>query len=252
MFVALLVLLAIATALWFVSMRIEDVSIVDLAWAPFFAIGAGVSYLVGPGGGLHAALLVALNVAWALRLSIYLGRRNLGHGEDRRYAAMRRKNPRFRTQSLVTVFGLQAVLAWAIGMPSILGAQHPSLPPGWLTIVGSAVFAVGFVVEWAADAQLARFKADGASRGRVMDQGLWRYSRHPNYFGNATLHVGLWLVALGAGAPAWTVICPAFMTFLLLRVSGVALLEKDIADRRPDYAAYIRRTSAFVPWPPRS
>ncbi len=248
---ALAVILALGAALWLLSLRMRDVSIVDLAWGPFFAIATGVVWALTPGGTPLTAALVGVHTAWAVRLGVYLARRNLGHGEDRRYGAMRAKNPRFATQSLFTVFWLQGVLAVVIALPSLLAIAHPGPALGPLALVGLLVAAAGVALEAVADAQLAAFKAGPRTEGAVLDTGVWRYSRHPNYFGNACLHAGLFVAALAGGAPAWTVISPIVMTFFLLKVSGVALLERDIGKRRPAYAEYIRRTSAFVPWPPR-
>jgi steroid 5-alpha reductase family enzyme len=143
------------------------------------------------------------------------------------------------------VFGLQAVLAWVISAP-LAGAITGQAPLGPLDAVGAALTLFGIVYEAVADAQLARFKADPANQGAVMDRGVWRYTRHPNYFGEFCVWWGLYAIALGAGA-GWTIFGPLAMTLLLLKVSGVALLEKDIAERRPAYRDYIARTNAFFP-----
>ena len=166
---------------------------------------------------------------------------------------MRERNqPEFGLKSLYLVFMLQAVLAWLVSAPLLAGLAGVE-PTGWLDIAGFALGAFGLVFEATGDAQMARFKANPAHKGQVMDRGLWRYTRHPNYFGECCVWWGLWLMALGAGGlgAAWSIVSPALMTFLLVRVSGVALLEKDITERRPAYRDYIARTSAFVPWPPR-
>ncbi len=238
------------TLLWLVSLRLRDASIVDPFWAPGFAL-VTVAYLWADGRyasrGLLALLLVSL---WAARLGWHLLRRNRRSGEDPRYRAMRdRHGERFGRVSLVTVFWLQAVLLWIISAP-LAGSVVSVAPLGALDLVGALVFLVGFSIEAMADLQLERFKADPESAGRVLDTGLWRYSRHPNYFGNAVLWWGLYLVAVGGGA-AWSVFGPVLMTWLLLRVSGVTLLEKGLVTSRPGYADYVERTSAFVPWPPR-
>jgi steroid 5-alpha reductase family enzyme len=194
---------------------------------------------------------------WSLRLSIYLSLRNWNKAEDHRYQAIRANNsPGFGFKSVYIVFGLQATLAWIVALPLFVGLSARSSLNG-LDMVAAGLILLGLSLESLADHQLARFKADPANRGKVLDRGLWRYSRHPNYFGEACVWWGFWLLAMaGAGwagiwAVGWTVISPLLMTFLLLRISGVALLEKDIADRRPEYRAYIARTSAFVPLPPR-
>jgi steroid 5-alpha reductase family enzyme len=155
----------------------------------------------------------------------------------------------FPLVSLFTVFWLQAVLAWLVSAP-LFAAVTSGAPLGALDMLGALVFVSGMTLEAVADRQLEAFKADPSNRGRVLDSGLWRYSRHPNYFGNAVLWWGAYLIAVSAGG-AWTVFGPLIMTFLLLKVSGVALLERGMEERRPGYAEYVRRTSAFVPMPPR-
>jgi steroid 5-alpha reductase family enzyme len=144
---------------------------------------------------------------------------------------------------------LQALLAWVVSLP-LLGAATSSAPLGWLDAVGTALWLLGMVYEAGSDWQLARFKRDPANAGRVLASGLWANTRHPNYFGNFCIWWGLYLVALQGGA-WWSLPGPLLMTLLLLKVSGVALLEKDIAHRRPEYADYVRRTPAFIPGPRR-
>lgn len=246
----LAVALAASFLLWLVSLRLRDASIADPFWGPGFVL-VGVTYLaLGRAPGARPWLAVALVVLWAARLGLHLLARNRTHGEDFRYAAMReRHGAAFPRVSLFTVFWLQAALLWVVALP-LLGAVVASGPLGAWDAAGVGIFLAGFTVEAVADAQLRRFKADPANRGRVLDSGLWRYSRHPNYFGDAVLWWGLWLVAVGGGA-AWTVVGPAVMTLLLLKVSGVALLERSLSQGRPEYAEYVQRTSAFVPWLPK-
>ncbi len=237
-------------ALWLVSVKLRDASIVDPFWGTGFVIVAWTAALAGEfsGWGLAVALLTT---AWGLRLSLHLARRNLGHGEDFRYRAMRKRYPRFELTSLVIVFGLQGLLLWVVGLPLQLAPAFEGSRP-LVGAAGVAVWAVGLGFEAVGDAQLARFRADPANQGRVLDTGLWRYTRHPNYFGDATVWWGLWLVAVAAGAPWWTAVGPVVMTVLLRRVSGVTLLERSPAQRRPGYEDYVRRTSPFVPRPPRA
>ncbi|MEX0620193.1 MAG: DUF1295 domain-containing protein [Solirubrobacterales bacterium] len=238
--------------LWLVSLAVHDASIVDITWGPLFVLIAWVGYAVGDGA--PAALLVAvLTTAWGLRLGIHIGRRNIGHGEDPRYVRMREKRPAtFWIWSLFGVFVLQGLIALVVSMPiqSLAAVGEDSI--GLISWIGVVVFVVGLAFETIGDAQLSSFKADPGSRGRVMDKGLWRYTRHPNYFGDSVVWWGLWLVALGSGAAWWTLAGPALMTFMLVKVSGVALTEADIAERRPGYVDYIGRTSAFVPLPPKA
>jgi steroid 5-alpha reductase family enzyme len=243
--------LVLMAAGWVAGVVKRDVGIVDALWGPAVA-GAGVTYLLaGPATGARGQLAVALAVAWALRLSAHVLWRNHGKPEDRRYREIRARNePGFWWKSLYLVFALQALLAWIIGLP-LYGAVTSAAPLGRLDALGAALVMFGLAFESVADWQLLRFQAGPAAGRGVMDRGLWRYSRHPNYFGESCLWWGLWLVALAGGA-WWTAIGPALLTFLLLRVSGVALTEKDITGRRPDYQDYMRRTSAFLPRPPRA
>jgi steroid 5-alpha reductase family enzyme len=239
-------------ALWALSVRLRDASVVDVFWGPGFALVAWTSILVA-GPSPRGLLLAAFATAWGLRLGVHLARRRRGQGEDRRYGAMRAAHgPRFALVSLFTVFLLQAALLWIVSLPLQAGAAKGSgAPLALLDAAGVAVFAVGLWFEAVADAQLARFLAHPASRGRVMQEGLWRYTRHPNYFGDFCVWWGIWLVALAAGSTWWTVVGPAVMSVLLIRVSGVALLERSLSRRREGYADYVARTSAFFPRPPR-
>ncbi|MFM9888730.1 MAG: DUF1295 domain-containing protein [Burkholderiales bacterium] len=251
---ALLALGAIASLAvlgWVLSLIKRDVSIVDSLWSIFFLLGAIVYANSVEASGLRATLLLALVAIWALRLAVYLTWRNWGETEDRRYQAIRARNePGFASKSLYLVFGLQGALAFIIAFPIFAGLGGAA-PFGVFDYAGVAVWAIGFIFEVVGDRQLARFKADRSKRGKVLDTGLWRYTRHPNYFGEAMLWWGLYLIAIGAGG-WWTIFAPVLMTFLLLKVSGVTLLEADIQERRPDYRAYIARTSAFVPWLPKA
>jgi len=250
-FQALVVLLAMGAVTWVVSIFRRDVSIVDSLWSLMF-LAAGVVYLAAAAGMTGRALLMfALLALWSLRLAAYITWRNWGEGEDYRYRAIRQRNdPGFAFKSFYLVFGLQAVIAWIISLP-LLAGMLGSTAFGWLDAVAVAVFLVGFFFEAVGDWQLAAFRRDPGNRGGVLDTGLWRYTRHPNYFGNACIWWSFFLFALSAGG-WWSVVSPILMTILLLRVSGVALLEKDIANRRPAYRDYIRRTSAFVPWWPKA
>jgi steroid 5-alpha reductase family enzyme len=244
-------LLAVAVVFWLVSLARNDVSIVDSLWSLMFLLVALVYAGTAAEPGPRILLVLALTTIWAIRLSAYITWRNHGQDEDYRYQEIRRNNePGFRFKSLYIVFGLQAVLAWVISLPLVVAISGQAAP-GPLDYAGAALWLVGATFEAVGDWQLARFKRDPGNRGKVLDSGLWRYTRHPNYFGNFTLWWGFWLIALAAGG-WWTIFAPLLMSFLLLRVSGVVLLEKDIGQRRPDYAEYIRRTNAFFPGPQRS
>jgi steroid 5-alpha reductase family enzyme len=238
--------------LWLLSIWRRDASIVDVFWGPAFLVAAGAAALTSPApAGARRWLALALVGIWGLRLGLHLLRRNAGRGEDPRYAAMRRAHgPRFWWVSFFTVYVLQAALAWLVSWPVQAAVALPASPLGPLDGAGLALWLLGFLFEAVGDLQLARFLRQPSSRGRALDTGLWRYTRHPNYFGDACVWWGFGLLGLAAGAP-WSLAGPLVMTVLLLRVSGVTLLERDIVERRPAYREYAARTSAFLPWFPR-
>ncbi|HET6433878.1 MAG TPA: DUF1295 domain-containing protein [Dyella sp.] len=240
--------LAMGVITWALSVAKRNVAIVDSIWSLMFIAQACVYVFGAPAPTARGLLVVALVAIWGLRLSLHITVRSWGHGEDRRYQAIRERNePGFAFKSLYLVFALQAVLAWIISLP-LIGAARSGSPLGLLDGVGAGLWLVGFVFEAGGDWQLSRFKADPANQGKVMDRGLWRWTRHPNYFGDFCVWWGLYLIALSAGA-WWSVAGPLLMSVLLMRVSGVTLLEKDIGERRPKYADYVRRTNAFFPGP---
>jgi steroid 5-alpha reductase family enzyme len=248
---AFALILVASTLTWALSVVLRDVGIVDSMWSIFFLLAALVYGSSGDATGPRQTVIVTLVAIWALRLAIYLTWRNWGEPEDHRYVEIRRRNqPGFALKSLLIVFWLQAVLAWVISMP-LYAAATGVTPLGLLDYVGIALWATGFFFESVGDYQLARFKSDTGNAGRVLDTGLWRYTRHPNYFGDFCVWWGFFLIALSAGG-WWTILSPLLMSLLLLKVSGVTLLEKDISDRRPAYARYITRTNAFFPGPPRA
>ena len=243
--------LVLSTVVWLFSVRLRDASIADIAWGPGFALLAWFYRVSGAPSDPRATVLAWLVTAWAVRLAVHILARH--DGEDPRYRSMRAaQGPAFWWRSLFTVFWLQAALQWFVALP-LLAAARPGAPAAVTATdaAGALAFAIGFGFEAIADRQLTRFKADPANRGRVLDTGLWRYSRHPNYFGDALLWWGLFLIAAAAPGAWMTVLSPAVMTVLLLRVSGVALLERGLRKSKPGYASYIDRTSAFVPWLPR-
>jgi steroid 5-alpha reductase family enzyme len=247
---ALPVLLGAAALTWVVSVAQRNVTIVDTLWSLLFVLAAATYTVTTATPGPRAWLVLALVSLWGLRLAAYLAWRNWGHEEDRRYQAIRLRNePNFALKSLWLIFGFQAVLAWVISLPLVGAIAGPSAL-GPLDAAGALLWAVGLCFEAAGDWQLARFKGDPANAGRVMDRGLWRYTRHPNYFGDFCVWWGLYLIALSAGA-WWSIVGPLIMSFLLLRFSGVRLLERDIGERRPAYAEYMRRTNAFFPGRPK-
>ena len=248
--IALPAMLGLALLVWGIATARHNAGLVDIFWSGFFLAGAAVYAAASPAIEARALLVLVLVTVWSLRLSVYLAARNWNAPEDHRYRAIRERNdPGFAWKSIYLVFGLQAVLAWLISAP-IAASIASAAPIGALDAIGAALTVFGIAFETFADAQLARFKVEPANAGRVMDRGLWRYTRHPNYFGEFCVWWGLYGIALGAGA-WWTLVSPLVMTVLLLRVSGVALLEKDIAERRPAYHNYAARTNAFFPGPPR-
>lgn len=244
------VMLLLAIAVWALSIKLRDVSIVDSLWSIFFVVFT-VLFAWRMGSDTTVAfVLIALILLWGLRLSAYITVRNHGKGEDRRYQAIRARNqPNFEFKSLYLIFILQMLLATVIVQPVVPilnGAQGANL----VTYAGFAVAAFGALFETVADAQMARFKATRIGQGEVMDRGLWRYSRHPNYFGEATFWWGIWIASASMGG-AWTLFSPLLMTWLLTRVSGVPLLEADMQARTPAYRDYLRTTPAFIPGRPK-
>src|ERR1700690_2502569 len=246
--------LVLVVAVWLASLRRHDASIIDIFWGVGFIVIAWVCVAVGHGPRGRRLELAILVTVWGSRLAVHIARRNHGRGEDPRYVAMReRDGGRFWVTSLYRVFLIQAATMWVISLPlQAAGSLGGGRGYGALDAIGGALWLVGFGFEALGDLQLDRFKADPASRGQVMDRGLWRYTRHPNYFGDATLWWGLGVIGLGAGiGAAWGLIGSALDTFILTRVSGKPILERDIETRRPGYRAYIERTSGFFPLPPR-
>ena len=247
---ALAALLVFAAAAWLVSLIKRDVSIVDSLWSLMFLIAAVIYITLCSDIGTRLSLVLVLLLIWSLRLSIYITWRNWGEPEDPRYQAIRGNNePYFDLKSLYIIFGLQAVLAWLIATPLAVTISGSNVMGPW-DVAGAGLWLIGMVFQGFGDWQLASFKSDPSNRGRVMDRGLWRYTRHPNYFGEACVWWGFYLIAVGAGG-WWTIFAPMLITFLLLKVSGVTLLEKNIEERRSAYRQYRERTNAFIPGPPK-
>lgn len=244
--------IGLMSLVWLLSLARRDASIIDPFWGLGFVIVSLVAYLLNCPASVRATLIVALTAIWGARLAAYLLWRNAGHGEDRRYQEMRaRQGPRFWWVSFFTVFVLQAVILWFVSWPILVACVARSDQPfGPVDFCGAAFWLVGFLFEALGDWQLARFKRDPANTGRVMERGLWRFTRHPNYFGDCCVWWGIYLISAAGGA-SWTLLSPLLMTVLLLKVSGVSLLEKTIVDRRPEYADYQKRTNSFFPGLPR-
>lgn len=238
------------------AVAIKNHSIIDIFWGPGFVVVAVVSYLLSAGSGgddTRRLVVLLLTAVWGLRLGLYIGRRNLGHGQDPRYTRLlaSRQGGSLVVFLVRQVYGLQGLLIVLVSLPVQL-AMYESAPLGVVGAVGIAIWVVGFTFEAVGDWQLARFKADPANEGRIMDRGLWAWTRHPNYFGDSCVWVGLWVLALGHWAGLLTVIAPFVMTKLLVSYSGKKLLEKGMRRKRgAAYEDYIARTSGFFPMPPK-
>ena len=248
--ITLLPMLALALLGWSLSLRHNNVTIVDSLWAMFFLIATVTTFSLIQAPSERAYLVLLLVTLWSCRLSMHLHIRNHHQPEDLRYQAIRARNePNFRYKSIYLVFILQAVLAWFISLPLNMASQS-SNPLNSLDYIGLAIWVLGMFFQVVGDAQLTQFKSHQENKGKVLNTGLWRYTRHPNYFGEACIWLGYGLLGIAAGA-WWTAVAPILMIYLLIKVTGVKLLEADIAERRPDYQSYIQKTSAFVPWFPK-
>ena len=237
-------------ALWLVGVRLKDVSFIDSWWGLGIGVLALAAYLEAGAHGPHNKLLLVLCEAWALRLGLYLLWRWRRNGPDARYARLLgRVKMSFAPASLLYVFALQFVLQFIVSLPVQMG-QWSETAVGPLGIAGAALTAFGIAFESVADWQLVRFKSDPENAGHVMGLGLWRYTRHPNHFGDACAWWGLYLVAAESPYGIWTFPAPILMTWLLTSWSGAPTVERRMR-RRPDYAAYVARTPGFVPWVPK-
>lgn len=242
----MLAVLITAVSFWIVSLVRNDVSIVDTLWSLMFLLIVGLYMSTMDEISARGWLVLALVTIWSIRLSAYITIRNHGEPEDHRYQTIRANNqPGFAYKSLYIVFGLQAVLAGVIAMVLAVAVSAAD-PLGWLDYLGLVLWCIGMFFEVVGDHQLNKFRSNPGNKGKVLDSGLWALTRHPNYFGEFTLWWGYYCFALAAGG-WWTVFAPLLMSLLLLRVSGVALLESNIGERRPAYARYIENTPAFFP-----
>lgn len=239
--------LACGVLLWGLSLRLRDASIADIFWGPGIAGVADLAAWLGRAGGERASVALFLVNLWAVRLAAHVWTRHAG--EDRRYATMRRHyGPRWWWMSLVQVFLLRAILIWFIAAPLVAALLSSRAPMGWLDWAGTAAAAMGLLIETVADSQLARFRGQPDSGSKVLDRGLWAWSRHPNYFGEALLWWGFFCLGFAAAHRWWLALSPVVVMFLLLQVSGISAMENGIEKRRPGYADYKRRVSAFIPW----
>lgn len=249
---SLAVIMSMMTILWLISIRIKNVSIVDLFWGFGFVVSGVVYFLNTDGFEIRKILIMALVSLWGLRLSLYLAWRNRGRGEDFRYRKFRKEygEHRYWWISLFQTFLLQGILMWLISAP-LLGAQfYPGNKLGIFDFIGVFIWIIGFLFEAGGDIQLARFKDNPANKGKVLDTGFWHYTRHPNYFGDAAVWCGYGLICLSAGSYI-PLLGSVLMTALIIKVSGVALLERTLKETKPEYKKYIEKTSAFIPWFPK-
>ncbi len=248
-FLTLAVLSSMAILCWLYSLVHNKVDIVDTLWSLMFLVSTFIYLSSIENPGARSWIVLTLVLLWSLRLAFHLYIRNAGKPEDRRYQEIRKNNePGFKVKSLYIVFLLQAVLAWVISAP-LLFAVDSSIGLSWIDVFAVVLWLTGFLFESLGDRQLASFQRKPDASTRVLNTGLWRFTRHPNYFGEFCIWWAFYLFAFSAGA-WWTIYAPLLMTFLLLRVSGVSLMEDKISHRRPGYAEYIRQTNAFFPWFP--
>jgi steroid 5-alpha reductase family enzyme len=246
-----IVIVACMLSLWLISVNKRDASIIDAFWGPGFAILAWTYALSTETLSNRGLLLAILVTIWGLRLGVHIAARGIGESEDYRYARMRSAwGERFWWVSLLTVFGFQGLLLLTISLPLLVSASSPE-PLGIIDFAGVLVFTLGFTFEAVSDFQLTQFKSKPDNRGTTLRTGLWRYTRHPNYFGDALLWWGLFVVGGMATDSLWTAISPALMTLFLIKVSGVPLTEDRLRSTRSDFAAYAAVTSTFLPWPPK-
>ncbi|MCB2208384.1 MAG: DUF1295 domain-containing protein [Bacteroidetes bacterium] len=249
----LLIIISMMTLLWIISIFIKNVSIVDIFWGFGYVLVGTFYYLFSEGYELRKLVVLILVAIWGLRLTIYLAWRNAGKGEDFRYQEFRKNYGahRYWWVSFFQTFLLQGILLWLISAP-LLGAQY--MPAGdHLNIfdyIGIAFWIIGFTFEAGGDFQLAKFKKNPANKGKVLDTGFWKYTRHPNYFGDAAVWWGFGFISIAASSYI-PVLGSILMTALIIKVSGVAMLEKSLKDKKPEYKAYIEKTSAFIPWFPK-
>ncbi|MFI6393283.1 DUF1295 domain-containing protein [Nonomuraea sp. NPDC050547] len=234
-----------------VAIKVGKHAVIDAAWGLGFAVIALAAFLQGGGDPLRGSLLLALTCLWGLRLALHLGRRVAGGGEDPRYETLLAKAPGSRdAYAFRTIYLTQGLIMLFVSLPVQVGMTTTG-PVGRLGWAGVALWLVGFVFETVGDRQLARFRADPANKERVLDTGLWRYTRHPNYFGDAAIWWGLFLIAAERRPGVLTLLSPLVMTYFLLAKTGKPLLERRLSATRPGYADYVRRTSGFIPLPPK-
>lgn len=247
------VIMILMSSLWIVSVFLKNVSIVDPFWGYGFVLAGWFYYFNSEGFETRQLLVLGLLTLWGLRLSIYLGWRNKGKGEDFRYQKFRQDYgpKRYWWFSFFQTFLLQGVLMWLISSPLLAAQYHGNdIDLGFFDYIAIGLFIIGFFFEAGGDYQLAKFKANPNNKGKVLNTGFWQYTRHPNYFGDATIWWAFGLFSVSAGS-YWPLLSSLLMTLLIIKVSGVALLEKSLKDTKPQYKEYIENTNAFFPWFPK-
>ncbi|HLF31722.1 MAG TPA: DUF1295 domain-containing protein [Xanthomonadales bacterium] len=249
------VAIVLVLLLWLISIPLRDVSIIDMLFAVILLAITAVAYMLGAGAAERKLLVLGLVGIWALRITFHVVRRNWGHGEDSRYTKLRSwalDDRSFHWLSLRQVFLLQGVVLWLVSLPvQFAMAQPEPASLGWAALGGTVLWTMGFFTEWIADNQLRRFRADPGKRGTVLDTGLWKYSRHPNYFGELCIWWGIFLVACDHSLGWITIIGPIVYSHLVINVTGQRTLDKKLAREKPGYREYMETTSGLLPWPPR-
>jgi len=241
--------------LWLISIPLRDASIIDMFFAPILFAMTALGFAIGDGAPVRKQLILAMVGIWALRITVHLVRRNWGRGEDPRYSKLRTwvaDDRAFVWLSLRQVFLLQGIVIWFASLPAQLGQVFTTPAAlGWPAYLGAALWLIGMAFETVADIQLTRFRADPANKGTVLQSGLWRYSRHPNYFGELCVWWGIFLVACDNPWGVTTIVGPLIYSLLVINVTGQATLDKKLSKERPGYKEYMERTSGMIPMPPR-
>jgi steroid 5-alpha reductase family enzyme len=242
---ALLINLLFAFGGWLLSLKKNNVTHVDIMWSLFFVLNT-LYFFTAFTPSLRTALILFLVLLWGLRLSVYLAIRNWGKPEDARYLKIRQNNePNFRFKSIYIIFGFQSILAWIVGSILFIATKNDH-PLTWLDYLGILVTLFGIIYESIADYQLMQFKNDIKNRGKLLQSGLWKLSRHPNYFGEILVWWGFFITTLVTGIH-FNLIAPLLMTFLILRFSGVTLLEANLNKKFNDYDDYQKKVNTIIP-----
>ncbi len=245
-----LAILVYVSIVWLISLIKKDAGIMDIFWGLGFILVTAIIYFISDGSGVRSTLLLLLVTVWGLRLALHIGYRNAGKPEDARYRKWREENGKnWWWKSYLKVFLLQGMIMWIVSLPLIFTMANKTSPLTLLDYSALALWATGMFFEVVGDWQLLRFKNKPENKGMILNRGLWQYTRHPNYFGEMLIWWGFYLVALADGHPL-TIISPVIMTFLLVRVSGVKMLDELLLQTKPDYAAYVKAVNAFIPGRP--